>query len=47
MAAYGDDGLTEMGCASESIYSGDPGVDRSMLISHLVSHIISSPLIIQ
>jgi len=31
--AYGDAGVMEMGCATGSIYSGDPGVDRSHLIS--------------
>jgi len=31
--AYGDAGVTEMGCATGSIYSRDPGVDRSHLIS--------------
>ena len=31
-AAYGDAGVTEMGCATGSIYLGDPGVDRFHII---------------
>jgi len=36
--AYGDAGVTEMGCAMGSIYSGDPGVDRSHLIYIILSY---------
>jgi len=32
-AAYGHAGVTEMGCETGIIYSGDPGVDKSRLIS--------------
>jgi len=42
-AAYGDSGVTELGCVTGSIYLGDPRVNRSQLALHLAaSHIILS-----
>jgi len=39
--AHGDAGVTEMGFATGSIYSRNPGVDRYHLVrSHLISHLI-------
>jgi len=43
LVCYGDAGVTEMDCETGSMYSGDPGVDRSHLIQR-ITHCICSQL---
>jgi len=40
---YGDTGVAEMDGVTGSMYSGDPGVDSSYLVSPIISYLLIIP----